>query len=64
MQVVDWFKKQTGKIQDNFSSYKFYVSHMPESTPDSSTTLSLTAWADRQKNAIIPATYRWFRIKN
>lgn len=46
MDILEWVKKQTGKIADNAKDYKFYVKHTPEFI-DSSTTLTLTAFANR-----------------
>ena len=46
MDIVDWVKKQTGKIADNVKDYKFYVKHSPDYI-DSSTTLTLTAFNNR-----------------
>lgn len=46
MEIIDWVKKQTGKIADNVKDYKFYVKHTPNYI-DSSTTLTLTSFANR-----------------
>ncbi len=63
MQVVDWISKQAGKIADNFNNYKFYVKHTPEKL-DSSTNLSLSTYASREEEAVVPCLFKWFRIKN
>jgi hypothetical protein len=64
MQVVDWITRQANKIKDNFNDYKFYVKNTPEEKIDSSTVLSLTVFTDREENAIVPCTFKWFRLKN
>ena len=46
MDIVDWVKKQTGKIADNVKDYKFFVKSSPDYL-DSSTTLTLTAFNNR-----------------
>jgi hypothetical protein len=48
MQVVDWISKQAGKLADNFSNFKFYVKHTPE-TIDSSTKLFLSTFTNRDE---------------
>ena len=63
MEILDWVKKQTGKIADNVKDYKFYVKHSPNFI-DSSTTLTLTSFANRDENATIPCIYKWSKIKN
>lgn len=63
MQVVDWISKQAGKLADNFNNYKFYVKQTPEKV-DSSAILSLSAYASREQEALVPCLYRWFRLKN
>ena len=63
MDILEWVKKQTGKIADNVKDYKFYVKSTPEFI-DSSTTLTLTAFANRDELATIPCIYKWSRIKN
>lgn len=63
MEILDWVKKQTGKIADNVKDYKFYVKHEPNLI-DSSTTLTLTTFANRDEEATIPCIYKWCRIKN
>lgn len=56
-------KKQTGKIADNVKDYKFFVKHQPNLI-DSSTTLMLTTYSNRDEVATIPCTFKWSRIKN
>lgn len=63
MEILDWVKKQTGKIADNVKDYRFFVKHDPEYL-DSSTTLNLTAYANRDQQATIPCIYKWSRLKN
>ena len=63
MEILDWVKKQTGKIADNVKDYKFYVKHEPQFI-DSSTTLTLTSFANRDEVATIPCFYKWSKIKN
>jgi len=64
MQVVDWISKQASNIADSFNNYNFYIQHTPSHPIDTSTTLSLTSYADRLELALIPCQYRWSRIKN
>lgn len=63
MEILDWVKKQTGKIADNVKDYKFYVKHEPNFI-DSSTNLTLTTYANRDQIATIPCIYKWSKIKN
>lgn len=63
MDIVDWVKKQTGKIADNVKDYKFYVKSSPDYL-DSSTTLTLTAFNNRDEISTVPCIYKWSRIKN
>ena len=63
MEIIDWVKKQTGKIADNVKDYRFYVKHEP-SIIDSSTTLVLTTFTNRDEIAAVPCIYKWSRIKN
>lgn len=63
MDIVDWVKKQTGKIADNVKDYKFYVKHTPEII-DSSTTLTLTPFANRDERETVSCAFKWSKIKN
>ena len=63
MDILDWVKKQTGKIADNVKDYKFYVKHQPAFI-DTKTTIHLTAFTNRDEIATVPCLYRWFKIKN
>jgi hypothetical protein len=46
MEILEWVKKQTGKLADNVKDYKFYVKNEPNFI-DSSTTLVLTPYTNR-----------------
>ena len=63
MQAVGWIHKQVGKIADKFENYKFYIHSTPDNV-DSSSRLFLNAYSSRDQQAMVPCTYRWFRIKN
>lgn len=56
-------KKQTGKLADNVKDYKFYVKNEPNFI-DSSTTLVLTPFTNRDEIGTVPCVYKWSRIKN
>lgn len=63
MQILEWVKKQTAKLADNVKDYKFYVKNEPNFI-DSSTTLILTTYSNRDQIATIPCIFKWSRIKN
>lgn len=63
MEIIDWVKKQTGKIADNVKDYRFYVKHEP-AVIDSSTTLVLTTFTNRDEVATVPCIYKWSRVRN
>ena len=63
MEILDWVKKQTGKIADNVKDYKFYVKHQPAFI-DTKTTLNLTPFTNRDELATVPCLYKWSKIKH
>lgn len=46
MEILEWVKRQTGKLADNVKDYRFYVKNEPNFI-DSSTTLILTPYTNR-----------------
>lgn len=61
--MIDWIKKQTGKISDNFNNYNFYITHEPEII-DSSSVVSVNTYTSRDMTATVPCSYRWCTIRN
>ena len=58
---MSWLNsKPKPKLEGN---YKYYL-HLSHAEIDSSTTLSITAFTNQEKHAVVPCHYNWFILKN
>lgn len=59
--MIDWLtRKQKVKIE---GKYNYYLNLNTEFV-DSSTSISITSFTDKNKKAAVPCSYIWFAIKN
>jgi len=61
--MFDWIKSKGSKNRKDYGSFKFNLKSQPD-VIDSSSTISLIAYANGFGNATIPCVYRWSTIKN
>lgn len=59
--MIDWLLRSTSKSIEG--KYSFHLGYDP-STIDSSSTCNATAYADKERKAVIPCAYKWSLVRN